>query len=120
MIVGVGTAGGLLTGKLTEDKKTSVIALHSGQNFTDSFILKYAQNMTFSVGQSFLGFPPSFDPASYDLPPDIQQQFTNFLQLINGSVQKLYETGETTPQVDADDRVLSWVIARAGRGRFFH
>ena len=116
VIVGVGTAGGLLAGKLTEDKKTSVIALHSGENFTDSFILKYAQNMTFSVGQSFLGFPPNFNPANYDLPPEFQQQFNNLVQLINSSVQKLYETGETTPQVNADDRVLSWVIAHPGGG----
>lgn len=112
IIVGVGTAGGVLAGKLSADKKTSVIALHSGKNFTDSFILKYAQNMPFSVGQSFLGFPPSFNPAAYDLPEDIQLEFTNLIQLINASVQKLYETGETVPQVDADDRVLSWVIAQ--------
>ncbi len=116
VIVGLGTAGGLLVGKLTEDKKTSVIALHPGENFTDSFILKYSQNMTFSVGQSFLGIPPSFNPASYDLPPDIQLQFNNFIQLINSSVQKLYETGETVPQVDADNRVLSWVIAEPAGG----
>ncbi len=116
IIVGVGTAGGLLAERLTADKKTSVIALHPGKNFTDSFILKYAQNLVYSVGQSFLGFPPSFDPANYDLPPEIQQQFSNFIQLINASVQKLYVTGQTTPQTFADDRVLSWVIAQPAGG----
>lgn len=86
VVVGVGTAGSLITGKLCADKRTSVIAIHSGKNFTDSFILKYAQNIPFSVGQSFLGIPPM--------------------------VEKLYETGETVPQTSADDRVLSWVIAQ--------
>jgi len=112
VVVGVGTAGSLMTGKLCADKKTSVIGIHSGKNFTDSFILKYAQNMTFSVGESFLGFPPNFNPAEFDLPLDIQQAFTNFIQLVNVSVQKLYETGETVPQANADNRVLSWVIAQ--------
>jgi choline dehydrogenase-like flavoprotein len=116
VIVGLGTAGGLLAGKLTKDKKTSVIALHNGQNFTDSFILKYSQNMTFSVGLSFLGFPPTFDPNSFDLPPDIQQQFNNLVQVTNATVQKLYETGETVPQDDADDRILPWVIASPAGG----
>lgn len=115
VIVGLGTAGGLLAGKLS-NKKSSVIVLHSGQNFTNSFILKYAQNMTYSVGQSFLGFPPGFNVSSLDLPPDIQQQVNNLLQVIGASVQKLYETGETVPQTDADDRVLSWVISKPAGG----
>jgi len=112
VVVGVGTAGSLMTGKLSADKKTSVIAINSGKNFTDSFILKYAQNIPFSVGASFLGVPPSFNPDEFDLPPSIKQAFTHFIQLVNESVKKLYETGETTPQVNADDRVLSWVIAQ--------
>ncbi len=116
VIVGLGTAGGLLAGKLTEDKKTSVIALHSGKNFTDSFILKYSQNMPFSVGQSFLGFPPNFNPNAYNLPEGIQQAFNKLIQLISSSVQKLYETGETIPQVNADDRTIPWVIAKPGGG----
>lgn len=112
IVVGVGTAGGLITGKLSADKKTSVIALNSGKNFTDSFILKYAQNMTFSVGQALLGIPPQFNPANFDFPPSVQKAFAELIQLVNASVQKLYETGETTPQVNADDRVLNWVIAQ--------
>ena len=116
VVVGLGTAGGLLTGKLAHDKNTSVIALHYGENFTDSFILKYSQNMYFSVGESFLGIPPNFNPADFDLPPDIQKNFNSFVELINAQVSKLYETGATTPQVDADDRVLDWVIARPAGG----
>lgn len=116
VIVGLGTAGGLLAGKLVNDKKTSVIAIHSGKNFTDSFILKYSQNMYFSVGQAFLGFPPNFNPANFNLPPDIQENFAKFIQLVNAENQKLYETGATTPQSNADDRVINWVIAKPAGG----
>lgn len=116
VVVGLGTAGGLITGKLAQDKNTSVIALHSGSNFTDSFIIKYSQNMTFSVGQSFLGIPPNFNPADYNLPPDLQNQFADLIRLIGAQVSKLYETGETTPQPNADDRVLNWVIAKPAAG----
>lgn len=116
VIVGLGTAGGLLTGKLANDKNTSVIVLHSGKNFTDSFIIKYSQNMTFSVGESFLGIPPNFNPANFNLPASLQATFAELIQLINAQTQKLYETGETTPQVNADNRVLNWVLAKPAGG----
>lgn len=112
VVVGVGTAGSLMAGKLSEDKKTSVIAIHSGKNYTESFIIKYSQNIPFSVGEAFLGFPPNFDPSAYNLPWSTQKALEHFIELSDQSVQKLYETGETTPQVDADGRVLSWVIAK--------
>lgn len=38
--VGVGTAGAVLAEKLTKDKKTSVIALHSGENFSNAPLIK--------------------------------------------------------------------------------
>ena len=79
IIVGVGTAGGLLAKRLTDDKKTSVIALHSGQNLTGSFILKYGKNTIFSVGTTLLGSPPPFNPADLDLPPDVQQQLQDLI-----------------------------------------
>lgn len=116
VVVGLGTAGGLITGKLANDKNTSVIALHSGKNFTDSFILKYSQNMYFSVGQGLLGIPPNFNPADFNLPPDLQQQFTKLIQLFNAENSKLYDTGATTPQVNADDRIINWVIAKPAGG----
>lgn len=111
VIVGVGTAGALLAKKLTDDNKTSVIALHSGQNFTNSFILKYAKNTVFSVLASTLGSPPPFDVASLDLPPNIQQQLEEIIQLTTTTAHPLYETGVTVPQVDADNRELLWVIS---------
>lgn len=114
IVVGLGTAGGLLTGKLANDKNTSVIALHSGKNFTNSFILKYSQNMNFSVGAAFLGVPPN--STLVNLPATIQQQLTNIIPLLNAESQKLYETGETTPQTNADDRIINWVIAKPAGG----
>lgn len=116
VIVGLGTAGGLLAGKIAEDRCSSVIALHSGKNFTDSFILKYSQNMTFSVGESFLGLPPNFNPSSYTLSQPIQDQFSKLLELIRAQSQKLYETGNSTPQIQADGRIIDWVIARPAGG----
>lgn len=116
VVVGVGTAGGLITGKLAKDKNTSVIALHSGKNFSDSFIVKYSQNMFFSVGQSFLGIPPNFDPADFNFPSATKEEFGELIQLINAQTGKLYETGATTPQINADDRILNWVVAKPGGG----
>lgn len=116
VVVGLGTAGGLVTGKLASGKNTSVIALHSGSNFTDSFILKYSQNLIFSVGESYLGIPPNFNPANYDLPPELQEKFAELVLLLGAQAAKLYETGNTTPQSNADDRVLNWVIAKPGAG----
>lgn len=114
VIVGLGTAGGLLAGKLADDKSTSVIALHSGKNFSDSFILKYSQNMTFSVGESFLGIPPNL--SSLYLPPDVQSQLAELFQLLSAQSHKLYETGTSTPQINADNRVIDWVIAKPAGG----
>jgi choline dehydrogenase-like flavoprotein len=111
VIVGVGTAGAVLAKKLTDDKKTSVIALHSGANFTESFICKYSKNTIFTVLSSLLGSPTPFDPASLDLPPDLQQQLADLIQFTTTTAQPLYETGVTVEQMYADDRELPWVVA---------
>ena len=104
VIVGVGTAGGVLAKRLTDDKKTSVIALHSGENFTGTLILKYGKNTTFSVASSLLGSPIP------DLPPEVQAELQNILDLSAISAEPLYEAGSTTPQPDADNEELLWVI----------
>lgn len=111
IIVGVGNAGGLLAKRLTDDNKTSVIGLHSGKNFTNSFILKYAKNTTFSVTATLLGAPLPFDLSTLDLPPDIKEQFQALLQLSEGAAKPLYETGASTPQPNADGREILWVIS---------
>lgn len=115
VIVGVGTAGAVLAKRLTDDKKTSVIALHSGQNFTDSFILKYSKNVPFSVFASLFA-APAFNPDELDLPSDIRQQLKDLLELSSGSQNSLYEGGVTTPQVNANGRELLWVIPLPGAG----
>lgn len=111
VVVGVGTAGSLLANKLSADKKTSVIALHSGQNFVDSFIIKYSKNTVFSVLATLLGSPLPFDPTELDLlPPDIRQELEEILALSSDAAKPLYETGATIPQTNADDRKILWVI----------
>lgn len=110
VIVGIGSAGGLLAKELTDDKKTSVIALHIGKNFTGSFIIKYAKNTAFSVLSVLLGSPLPFDPSSLNLPPFIKAQFEEFLQLTDGAARPLYETGASTPQTNADNRQILWAI----------
>jgi len=110
IIVGVGTAGALLAKRLSDDKRTSVIALHTGKNFTDSFIIKYGKNTVFTVLNMFLGSPLPFDINSFNLLPTIDQQFTDLINLSSNSVNSLYETGVSVPQLNADSREVLWVI----------
>lgn len=44
VIIGVGTAGAVLAKKLSDDRKTSVIALHSGENLTQDPEIKFSRN----------------------------------------------------------------------------
>lgn len=110
VIVGVGNAGGLLAKRLTDDRRTSVIALHSGKNFTNSFILKYAKNTVFSVLSVLLGAPLPFDPALLDLAQDVKDNLLGLLSITNNAARPLYETGASIPQPDADNREILWAI----------
>lgn len=110
VIVGIGSAGGLLAKKLTDDKTTSVIALHSGSNFTNSFVIKYAKNTIFSVLSVLLGSPLPFDPSSLNLPPNVKALFEELLQVSSNAAAPLYETGLSIPQVNADNRQILWAI----------
>lgn len=116
VIVGVGNAGGLLAKRLTDDKKTSVIALHSGENFTDTFILKYSKNVPFSVLATLLGSPLPFDPDSLPLPPDVIAELKAFSALSSDAAKPLYETGVSVPQTFANNREVLWVISLPGGG----
>lgn len=49
VIVGLGTAGAVLARKLSNDKKTSVIALHSGENLTQDPEIKFSRNALTTV-----------------------------------------------------------------------
>lgn len=108
IIVGVGTAGGLLAKRLTDDHRTSVIALNSGKNFTNSFILKYGKNTAFSVGAGLLG--SQIDLSSLDLPKEVKAQLEELLTNSNDGARPLYESGSTLPQPNADGRRLLWVL----------
>lgn len=81
VIVGVGTAGAVVAKKLTDDRKTSVIALQSGENLTNDPLIKFSEFAGFTVAAGLVPEPP------------------------------LYEGGPTTPQAEADNRVLEWILA---------
>ncbi len=87
VVVGVGTAGGAVTRILTDDKKTSVVALHSGENLTSDPLIKYTKNVPITVLSALLG------------------QISPIL------TSPLYETGFTVPQPFAADRSLFWALA---------
>lgn len=82
VIVGVGTAGAVLAKKLTDDKHTSVIALHGGRNLVENEDIKYSRNAEELVASGLLVGPP------------------------------YYINRETVPQPNADDRELTWVLAK--------
>lgn len=60
VIVGVGTAGAVLARKLTDDKKTSVIALQNGSNLTADPEIKFSKNAIFTVLSALVG-PPLYE-----------------------------------------------------------
>lgn len=57
VIVGVGTAGAVLAKRLTDDKKTSVIALHIGENETENPLIKFSRNAGITVIDGLIGPP---------------------------------------------------------------
>lgn len=81
VVVGVGTAGATITKKLSDDRKNSVIALHRGENLTEDPLIKFSKFSALTVAAGLVPEPP------------------------------LYIGGETTPQVDANDRILDWILA---------
>ena len=60
VIVGAGTAGATLAKKLTDDKKTSVIALHNGQDLTSTPDIKFSPNALTGVLSTLIG-PPLYE-----------------------------------------------------------
>jgi len=81
VVVGVGTAGGLMAKALSDDLKTSVIALHIGENLTQDPLIKFSRNAILTV-----------------------------LSALAGS-SILYKTGLTIPQSEAFNRMLMWALA---------
>jgi choline dehydrogenase-like flavoprotein len=80
VVIGVGTAGATVTKLLSDDKKSSVIALHSGANLTQDPLLEFSAFAPLVVVSALFNAP-------------------------------YYETGNTIPQPNADNRKLFWVLA---------
>lgn len=57
VVVGVGTAGAVLAKKLSDDKKTSVVALHIGENLTQDPLIKYTAFSAVTVLSAVFGPP---------------------------------------------------------------
>lgn len=60
VVVGVGTAGAVVTKFLSDDLYTSVVALHIGENLTKDPLIKYSKNAFLTVPSAVLG-PPFFE-----------------------------------------------------------
>lgn len=91
VIVGVGTSGAVLAKKLTDDKKTSVIAIHSGKNLTQDPEIKFTRNAIFTVLSVLLG---AIDPV----------------------LTPLYYTGLTIPQPEDNNNEMLWAVAKPEGG----
>lgn len=57
VVVGVGTAGAVMAKKLSDDKHTSVIALHRGENLSSDPLIALSKNSLFTVLASLLETP---------------------------------------------------------------
>jgi choline dehydrogenase-like flavoprotein len=60
VVIGLGTAGGAAAHILSSDKKTSVIALHNGEDLTQDPLIKYSQNAPITVISALIG-PPLYE-----------------------------------------------------------
>lgn len=60
VIVGLGTSGPVIAKMLTDDKKTSVIALHNDKNLSNKPIIKFSENAAFTVLDATIG-PPFYE-----------------------------------------------------------
>ncbi|STY31155.1 Alcohol dehydrogenase [acceptor] [Legionella wadsworthii] len=69
IIIGAGTAGAVLAKKLTDDFKTSVIALHNGPNLDDDPLIALSKNSIITVPLGLIG------PPLYALSETIHQLF---------------------------------------------
>lgn len=109
IVVGVGTAGGVVANKLTNDRITSCIALQDGPCLNCDPLIRYSKNRAFTVLAGLLGKNLSkVDPSRFNIPPDIQEEFNVFL---DPSISNpLYERGLTIPQAFADGREILWIM----------
>ncbi len=57
IVIGVGTAGAVVAKQLSDDMKSSVIALHNGENLTQDPLLKYSQFAPLVVASALFDAP---------------------------------------------------------------
>ena len=57
VVVGVGTAGAVMAKKLSNDKKTTVVAIHNGPNLTEDPLIKLSVNAGITVASALIGPP---------------------------------------------------------------
>lgn len=57
VIIGVGTAGALMAKELSDDHKTTVIALHNGENLTQDPLIKFSENAALTVAAGLVKSP---------------------------------------------------------------
>lgn len=105
IVIGVGTAGALVAKRLTDDKQTSVIAIHNGKNLNNDPLIKYTQFVPVTVLSALLGSP--LNPIDFALLPPIARTFALFAPQ---PAAPLYITGATVPQTNANNRELLWVM----------
>lgn len=110
IVVGVGTAGSLMVKTLTDDKTTSVIALHNGENLNNQAIIKYSKNTALTVPSILLQTVITNLP-NIPLPPDEKSVLDELFKESLHDLSLLYESGQTTTQPFADDRQIVWGIA---------
>lgn len=111
VVVGVGTAGGLMANRLSGDCETSVVALQYGENLSNDPLIKLSKNAVFTVPALLIGLPLPFDINVLDLPEEIRQEFLTYVADWVPLAPPLYENGVTVPQVNADLRQLFWGMA---------
>lgn len=112
IIVGVGTAGGVMTKLLSDNPNTSVLALHMGQNFTNDPPVKYCKYARLTVLSALLASPVNRMPEFVmKLPPDLQQQFQDVFTQLDGRIANLYQSGATVPDANTDGEPRFWVMA---------
>lgn len=57
IVIGMGTSGAVIAKMLTDDKKTSVIGIHKGENLSDDPLIKYSAGALFTVPSALFDSP---------------------------------------------------------------
>lgn len=89
VVIGMGTAGAVVAKKLTDDKRTSVIGLHIGENLTQDPIIKFSENAAITVGSALIGPPLYENGESVPQPNADNTEFTWAMALPEGGASSI-------------------------------